>query len=1281
MRQRMPDSIPHITTATTASISAPPPSQPSVSMSQQARNNSGNTSAEALAELSRKLVAFRVAELKELCKSTGLTTAGRKQDLIDRLQQFIQSLFIHNQQIEILAMQTLVVKLSLNSDIPPLHQLVNAVKSGTISYEQLAGSMQNYSAYVHPQNAYVPPNINAAARQGTTQANTPSSMAAYGTQVNHPQQSQSHAQRHPSRAYSDPNSDVYNGPMMLYRSTLFYTLRHSMGRVQVLRASKGRAFKSFYLGLTSQWIELLRSSDRMRVFLFSCAESTPDPKNAILSFPPIEIYVDGTLTKQNVRGIKGKPGTARPADLTPYIKQMDKPFSIKLVYSDAAERFIIDAYIAEVYTPETIMASVANKPHISLASSKQAIIEENERNEIDDIVVDNVPLSLRCPITYARITHPVKSIQCDHVQCFDGLSFLMMQERIPVWQCPVCSKSINENSLAVSDYLKEILENTPEEVDTVLVNGDGSWTPKHETDEPESKSESKPKVNSPTAHVPTATPAEESIEIISLDSDSETEPEVAAPNDVTMEPAEEPTVSAPHNTTEQPSEQPPVIPEDTTMLDTTMNPDVSIDHQTENPNPRSTEESVCQTTQDVNKSPNEQNEIEATSDDEILPASHRRKRVRLSPEIDSPIEEAQSVSNPSTASVADGTSTPHASNAQQSKETSQNRSAGTEIEHSESFLEDIPISQHLAQRNNPNGGVSQKESIGKGIVDSRNTLKKSSKDTGDNVGTNPVHESSQTILGDKTTSISADPAVSNQDEDAPLGESPASHQEINQPHISKNNEVASVPSHNTTVAHTMEKVQPQEITKEKSVTSVPVRGINPTITGQVANGQAIPTENPVTDANIESEPTDKTNEALNLTQTISNSVQEDHTSQGSHRKSLDQTSVVTEHSGSVQGTALPPTDKDTSKVTHALKSPISGSTPPLIQSDSYEKAADKEPATVKEKNVLVVHNSPQVSCDNPSIPVLWQSKENHSKGLERLTKANSHQHTLSKSSTDHTKYVHSSIPGELSVSHGDGYNTETRMPVHSKAPNDISIIDAIQDQISRSCSPRPQSNEDISQENAHVQTGPMPSMQKPTSNEVRPDLPTTTNKLPQTRPVLGKFQVATQHPSSADRTEKFLENDTRGSFQAANRRSLLFSRQLPRTPTVNSPVMEYSKLSDAINGVSANSEGLGINSPLPVQNDVPTASASSHNAMNSSTSARPVRFVFSHNNGSYDQDAVNRLNNPGTNHSSGVQGSTKTHSNLQVREFNRNLAQNGSHQSWGEGGTLKCKFPYSPKTF
>lgn len=428
---------------------------------------------------------LRVNQLKDVCKSVGLAVSGRRHELLDRIIQVFRA--SAGQRAEMLALETIVLKLAHAEAIPSYYHLVNSIKRGVVSPQQVQDSI----------DMYLQTPLLAAERNRALNGSHPAPIA-----------------RGTSAAVHQP--PAYLGPMLLFANTLFYSLRHAVGHVHVLPASKGRFTNQFSVTLNERETAALRRGPNMKLYMFAGLESSPDPANADISFPPIEIYVDGVLTKQYLRGIKGKPGTARPADLTPYLQKLVQSFHTKIVYSDANERYLLYLYVVEEFSPETLVEMIAGKQHLPAQSTRLMIKKYNEVDNEDDLVVATSTLSLRCPITYARLKYPMKSLQCSHIQCFDGLSFLIMQQRIPAWQCPVCSSTISGRALVISDYLTEILESTSDNVDSVTLNEDGSWTAVEGDgdDEPDS----------PTAKPENESAAPEaSIEVISLDSDSDDE--------------------------------------------------------------------------------------------------------------------------------------------------------------------------------------------------------------------------------------------------------------------------------------------------------------------------------------------------------------------------------------------------------------------------------------------------------------------------------------------------------------------------------------------------------------------------------------------------------------------------------------------------------------------------------------------------------------------------------------------------------------------------------------
>lgn len=427
------------------------------------------------------LSELKVVQLKELCKALGLTMLGKKQDLIDRVSQMAHVWHSRHEVVKLLALRTMTLKLFNFQPVPDFRTLCQALTNG------------NYE--VTPERSE--PAFRA--RQTALNASNP----PFGFLG--------------SKTAALPNS--YNGPALMFPSTVFYTIRKQMkGFPQIMVASKGRNELRTEVVLSKSDADLLRTSSSAKLYMFGGLASDRSLNGVTVQFPPVEIYVNGVHTRQYIRGLRGQKGTCRPADLTPYIPASNK-IRLSLTYLDAPENYVMVVYMVETHSPQTLVDRIAETTeHILAASTRESIAHDFISSLDDDLVIATSSISLRCPLTYARMNYPTRSIECDHIQCFDGLSFLTMQERIPTWICPVCLKQIGQRSLAISDYLVEILRDTSEDTESVNLNPDGSWEAVSE--------DTKMRTESPQVAVKTEPSADidNSIEIIELDSDSEDEP-------------------------------------------------------------------------------------------------------------------------------------------------------------------------------------------------------------------------------------------------------------------------------------------------------------------------------------------------------------------------------------------------------------------------------------------------------------------------------------------------------------------------------------------------------------------------------------------------------------------------------------------------------------------------------------------------------------------------------------------------------------------------------------
>ena len=122
---------------------------------------------------------------------------------------------------------------------------------------------------------------------------------------------------------------------------------------------------------------------------------------------------------------------------------------------------------AEQLTAQLQQRQIRTKDEVLAHMQKQALDEE--------IVTGASTLKLTCPLTYVRMVTPCRSDLCEHIQCFDAQSFFSLNEQSPQWLCPVCNQTVQAEQLRLDGYVEDILQRVPTDVDTVLVESDGSW--------------------------------------------------------------------------------------------------------------------------------------------------------------------------------------------------------------------------------------------------------------------------------------------------------------------------------------------------------------------------------------------------------------------------------------------------------------------------------------------------------------------------------------------------------------------------------------------------------------------------------------------------------------------------------------------------------------------------------------------------------------------------------------------------------------------------------------
>lgn len=102
--------------------------------------------------------------------------------------------------------------------------------------------------------------------------------------------------------------------------------------------------------------------------------------------------------------------------------------------------------------------------------------DSNGQSKDDDLEAEFTSLSLRCPLSYTRITFPARSKHCKHRQCFDLVNYLNLYVKKMKRTCPVCQVSLILTDLMIDEMFVSYLCIAPPNQDEIFIDARGKIT-------------------------------------------------------------------------------------------------------------------------------------------------------------------------------------------------------------------------------------------------------------------------------------------------------------------------------------------------------------------------------------------------------------------------------------------------------------------------------------------------------------------------------------------------------------------------------------------------------------------------------------------------------------------------------------------------------------------------------------------------------------------------------------------------------------------------------------
>lgn len=385
---------------------------------------------------------------------------------VQSLISLIQSNSLLNRQLQTICQINGLKSSGVKADLQRrIVELIYQFYSDRYRFQQIKSSVDNARGV----SSY---HANAQSPAPQVSGSTPASMASYAqSSTAYPVSGYSGSSHSSSYRPNTGFSQYASRPGVTFKPSPFYELKALLSDVRTCEAmAHHRNTVSVTLKAHDLLVHLTDPSVRILVFC-----STADTGVQDIAFPyQSDIKVNTDDVKANLRGLKNKPGSTRPADITDQLRLKPTTYTNKVdfTYALTDKRYYLSFYACKLNKASALAEKIRTGNKISRAS----VIREITRNAQDtEIETTSENLSLKCPISYSRLDVPVRSTTCKHIQCFDALSYLQLQEQGPQWICPICNKSAPFDSLAVDEYAREILAKTPQSVEQVTIDPTGEW--------------------------------------------------------------------------------------------------------------------------------------------------------------------------------------------------------------------------------------------------------------------------------------------------------------------------------------------------------------------------------------------------------------------------------------------------------------------------------------------------------------------------------------------------------------------------------------------------------------------------------------------------------------------------------------------------------------------------------------------------------------------------------------------------------------------------------------
>jgi hypothetical protein len=155
---------------------------------------------------------------------------------------------------------------------------------------------------------------------------------------------------------------------------------------------------------------------------------------------------------------------------------MPNKLEINWTNLDLSKSHCVGVYLYRKVTVQSLIDNLVKNSIQDPEITRNMVREKLQITDADlEIETNTLKVSLHCPLMKFKIQLPGRSTECKHVQCFDLQSYLMMNEKKPTWNCPVCDRHTPYDKLIICGLFKEILAKV-NDCEEILFAPDATWT-------------------------------------------------------------------------------------------------------------------------------------------------------------------------------------------------------------------------------------------------------------------------------------------------------------------------------------------------------------------------------------------------------------------------------------------------------------------------------------------------------------------------------------------------------------------------------------------------------------------------------------------------------------------------------------------------------------------------------------------------------------------------------------------------------------------------------------